>query len=45
METENDNRAINNPMFGLLAIPVTIAIMLAMMLAATWKVADYDESN
>ncbi|MDP6899243.1 MAG: STT3 domain-containing protein [Candidatus Thalassarchaeaceae archaeon] len=45
METENGNRAINNPLFGLLAIPVTIAIMLAMMLAATWKVADYDESN
>jgi asparagine N-glycosylation enzyme membrane subunit Stt3/uncharacterized membrane protein len=45
METEHENPSTRSPLYGLLAIPVTIAIMLAMMVAATWDTVDYDESN
>ena len=45
METDHENPSTRSPLYGLLAIPVTIAIMLAMMVAATWNSVDYDESN
>ena len=45
MENENGTVSTQAPLYGLLAIPVTIAIMLAMMVAATWNTVDYDDSN
>ena len=45
MENENGTASMKAPLYGLLAIPVTIAIMLAMMIAATWDTVDYDDSN
>ncbi len=45
MENENGTASTQAPLFGLLAIPVTIAIMLAMMVAATWNTVDYDGSD
>ena len=45
MENENGTASMKAPLYGLLAIPVTIAIMLAMMIAATWDTIDYDDSN
>ena len=45
MENENGIASTRAPLFGLLAIPVTIAIMLAMMVAVTWNTVDYDDSN
>ena len=45
MENENGTVSTQAPLYGLLAIPVTIAIMLAMMIAATWNTVDYDDSN
>jgi len=45
MENENGTASTQPPLFGLLAIPVTIAIMLAMMVAATWNTVDYDDSD
>ena len=45
MENENGTASTQAPLYGLLAIPVTIAIMLAMMIAATWDTVDYDDSN
>ena len=45
MENENGTASTQAPLFGLLAIPVTIAIMLAMMVAATWNAVDYDGSD
>jgi asparagine N-glycosylation enzyme membrane subunit Stt3 len=45
MENKNGTASTQPPLFGLLAIPVTIAIMLAMMVAATWNAVDYDGSD
>ena len=45
MENENGTASTQAPLYGLLAIPVTIAIMLAMMVAATWNTVDYDGSD
>ncbi|MDG1525575.1 MAG: hypothetical protein P8Q90_05860, partial [Candidatus Thalassarchaeaceae archaeon] len=45
MENENGTASTQAPLFGLLAIPVTIAIMLAMMVTATWNTVDYDGSD
>ncbi len=45
MKNENGTASTQAPLYGLLAIPVTIAIMLAMMVAATWNTVDYDESD
>ncbi|MEE2747530.1 MAG: STT3 domain-containing protein [Candidatus Thermoplasmatota archaeon] len=45
MENENETASKQVPLFGLLAIPATIAIMLAMMVAATWNTVDYDGSD
>ncbi len=45
MENENVGKSATVPLFGLLAIPVTIAIMLAMMVGATWNSVDYGASE
>ncbi len=45
MTNENETPSMRSPLYGLLAIPVTIAIMLAMMVAATWNVVDYEASE
>ena len=45
MENENVGKSTSVPLFGLLAIPVTIAIMLAMMVGATWNTVDYEASE
>ena len=45
MDNENETMSSKAPYFGLLAIPVTIAIMMAMMVAATWNAVDYEASD
>ena len=45
MDNENGTVSAKAPFYGLLAIPVTIAIMLAMMVAATWNAVDYEASD
>ena len=45
MDNENGTMSTKAPFYGLLAIPVTIAIMLAMMVAATWNAVDYEASD
>ncbi|MDP6889676.1 MAG: STT3 domain-containing protein [Candidatus Thalassarchaeaceae archaeon] len=45
MDNENGTTSTKAPYFGLLAIPATIAIMLAMMVAATWNAVDYEASD
>ena len=45
MDNENGTVSTKAPFFGLLAIPATIAIMLAMMVAATWNTVDYEASD
>ncbi|MEE3082456.1 MAG: STT3 domain-containing protein, partial [Candidatus Thermoplasmatota archaeon] len=45
MDEKNETETNRSPLHGLLAIPVTIAIMLAMMVAATWNVVEYDASD
>ena len=45
MDNENGTVSTKAPFSGLLAIPVTIAIMLAMMVAATWNAVDYEASD
>ena len=45
MDNENGTQSTKAPFYGLLAIPATIAIMLAMMVAATWNAIDYEASD
>ena len=45
MDNENGTESTKAPFYGLLAIPATIAIMLAMMVAATWNAIDYEASD
>ncbi|MDP6906533.1 MAG: STT3 domain-containing protein [Candidatus Thalassarchaeaceae archaeon] len=45
MDEKNETETSSNPLHGLLAIPVTIAIMLAMMVGATWNYVDYEASE
>ena len=45
MTNNNGNTSMRSPMHGLLGIPVTIAIMLAMMVGATWNAIDYEQST